>query len=326
MKVLVTGANGLLGSHIVRELLKRNFQVKVLVRPGSDLLALEGLDLEIFRGQITVNKDVQCAVYDCDFVIHAAARTAQKPSCLEAYRKVNINSTRYIIEACKLNNVKRMVYVSSANCFGDGTKTSPGTEQSPFQTWLKKSGYAYSKYLAQQMVLAESQQGDFDAVVVNPAFIIGPGKITTGSGQIFSHILNKKVAYYPPGGKNIVDAETAAFGVVQALEKGNNGECYLLAGETLSFREFLQHVIKITGQKTLLLPVPSILLKLMGFLGDFSEKVLKIPVKLTSVNSRLLLQKNYYSPAKAKKELDFPHVPAAIAIQKTIRWLEKQNR
>lgn len=326
MKVLVTGANGLLGAHVVRELVKKNYKVRVLVRPGSDLRALEGLDVEIVRGQITENKDVQNTVKECDFVIHAAARTTQKPTRLEAYRNVNLNSTRYLIEACKKQNVKRMVYVSTANCFGDGTKTSPGTEQTPFQPWLKNSGYAYSKYLAQQMVLEETQNGNFDVVVVNPTFIIGAGSITASSGQIFSHILNKKVIFYPPGGKNILDAEAAAFGVVQALEKGRAGECYLLAGETLTFREFLNLSLRIAGQNTVLIPVPGFILSFLGLLGDFSERLLNIQVRLTSVNARLLCLKNYYSPAKAIKELNFPFVPAETAIQKAIRWSECKNR
>jgi len=84
-------------------------------------------------------------------------RTAQKPSGLESYRQPNITSTANCINVCRNQPVKRLVYVSTANCFGNGTIENPGSEQRPFNQWIKNSGYAYSNYLAQQKVLGETQ-------------------------------------------------------------------------------------------------------------------------------------------------------------------------
>lgn len=318
-KVLVTGANGLLGSHVVRELLKRDYQVRVLVRPGSDLRALNDLKVDFFNGQITQKEDIEKAVKGCNYIVHSAARTSPKPSALEAYKNVNIDSTQYIVEAGKKQGIKRLVFVSTANCFGNGTKANPGNEKHPFLPWLKDSGYAYSKYLAQQWVLKETKAGSVDAVVVNPTFIIGSTPGSRSSGQIFSHILNKKVAFYPPGGKNFVEAEAAATGVVNALEKGTTGECYLLAGENLSYREFFHLTAHVAGQRSILIPIPSFLLMLLGHWGDFSEKVLRWPVQLTSANARMLCLGNYFTPKKAIEELELPMVPAKKAIEKAIQ-------
>mgnify|MGYP006308425637 CR=1 FL=1 len=194
-KVLVTGANGLLGSHIVRELLKRGYIVKVLVRKGSNLRALGGLDIDFFYGQMTEKHAVFSAAEGCEFMIHCAAKTSPKPSDLEAFKTANIKSTEHCIEAAKKYRLKRFVFVSTANTLGNGTKENPGNEEKPFMGWLKKSGYAYSKLIAQEMVLDETKNSDLDAVVVNPTFIIGENDVKPGSGQIFSHIVDKPVAF-----------------------------------------------------------------------------------------------------------------------------------
>lgn len=258
-KVLVTGANGLLGSHVVRQLLGEGYKVCAMIRKGSNLKALEGLDCDFFEGRVTEKNDVENAVRKCDFVVHTAARTTQSPSAPDVYLKVNVESTIHIVNASVKFGIKRLVYVSTANCFGNGTKTSPGNEQMPFLPWLKNSGYAYSKWLAQQFVLDEAKKNKLDVVVVNPTFMIGENDVRPSSGEIFGHVLKKRVVFYPPGGKNFVDATFAAKGVVGALEKGRTGECYLLTGENLSYLEFLKRW----------LPLPGNILCLCQFLPGF---------------------------------------------------------
>ncbi len=324
-KVLVTGANGLLGSHVVRELLRKKYAVRALVRESSNLKALDGLHIEIFRGHITEKEDVIRAVAGCSHVIHTAARTTPKPGDIEYFRKPNIQSTAHCIEAALKHPVKRFIYVSTANAFGNGPEENPGNEKKPFMPWLKKSGYAYSKFLAQQMVLDAVRDRSLNAVVVNPTFIIGENDVKPGSGQIFGYILRKKWVFYPPGGKNFVDAGTAARGVVSAIVRGRAGQCYLLAGENLSYKKFFQLAAKTAGQKSIFLPIPSWLLKGLGAWGDFSEKFLKNPVQLTGVNARMLCMDNYYTPEKAMRELHFRMVPAREAVKKAVDWFQKNH-
>ncbi len=324
-RILVTGANGLLGAHVVRCLLSKGYRVLVMVRKGSNLKALEGLDVDWFEGNVTDKEDVVRAVIQSDFVIHAAARTTQSPSSLEAYREVNINSTKYLVEAAEKYRIERMVYVSTANCFGNGSKEHPGNENTPFIPWLKKSGYAYSKLLAQQLVLESVRQKKVNAVIVNPTFLIGENDVKPSSGEVFLHVVNKRLVFYPPGGKNFVDAAMAAEGVVAALEKGRSGECYLLTGENLSYREFFEKVMSVTQQRSVFVPIPSWLLKCAGFAGDLLEKYLKLPVRLTRVNARMLSLGNYFTSEKAAKELGFRELPVQESVEKAILWFQKNN-
>ncbi len=325
MKVLVTGANGLLGSHVVRELLSRNFEVRSMVRKGSNLKALEGTNTELFVGRIISRTDVENAVNGCDFVIHVAARTSQSPSDLEAFYYPNIRSTQFFIDVCAKNNIRRFVYVSTANCFGNGSKELPGDEKRPFLSWLKKSGYAHSKWLAQQRVLKSSAQNELNAVVVNPTFMIGENDVKPSSGEIFFYVLDKPVVFCPPGGKNFVDVKAAANGVIEAMLKGRNGECYLLAGENFSYREFFTKVSRTLNQKPVLIVLPGWVLTTAGVVGDFLEKYFKIPVRLTSQNAKMLCTGNYYSAEKAKKELDFKVVPVQQSIERAILWFQNNN-
>uniref|UniRef100_UPI0032170326 NAD-dependent epimerase/dehydratase family protein n=1 Tax=uncultured Draconibacterium sp. TaxID=1573823 RepID=UPI0032170326 len=324
-KVLVTGANGLLGSHVVRELLMRNYKVRVFVREGSDLRALKNLTIEYFTGQIISEKDVYNAVKGCDFVVHAAARTSQVPSALKAFEKPNIESTKNIIKACKELKIKRLVYVSTANCFGNGTLKNPGNEETPFMPWLKSSGYAYSKYLAQQMVLEEVNKNGLDAVVVNPTFIIGKNDFKPSSGQIFNHVVKKSIVFYPTGGKNFVDAEMAAKGVVNAMENGRLGACYLLAGENHSYLRFFRLVTRVLKQKTVFVPIPRWLLLAAGYCGSCYEKIRKKPIQLTYTNARMLCLNNFFTADKACRELDFKVVPVSESVEKAILWFQKNN-
>lgn len=325
MKVLVTGANGLLGAHVVRELIRRKFQVRVLVREGSNLQALKGLPIEYFKGNITSAENVEQAVQGCDFVVHAAARTNQSPSGIEAHYQPNIIGTQLIIDAAIKFKIKRLVYVSTANCFGNGTKENPGNEEKPFLSWMKKSGYAFSKWQAQQLVLKSSSQESLDAVVVNPTFLIGENDIKPSSGKIFFHAVDKRVVFYPPGGKNFVDANAAAEGVVNALIKGRKGECYLLTGENLLYLDFFKKVTKITGQTSVFIPLPRWLIMTMGYLGCFFEKVFRTPVDLTRVNAKMLCLENYYTAEKAVRQVDFQQIPIEESVEKAILWFRNNK-
>ena len=323
MKVLVTGGNGLLGSHVVKELLIRKYTVRILVRKGSDIRALKNQDVEIFFGRITNSNDVLKSVEGCDFVIHAAARTAQFPNRLEDYENPNINSTKLYMEACKHAGIKRFLYVSTANCFGNGTFENPGNEDTHFLPWLQKSGYAYSKFLAQKMVLKEALDNGFDVVVVNPTFVIGANDFKPSSGKIFKHVLKKRIVFYPPGGKNFVDAETAANGIVNALEKGRKGQCYLLAGENLSYLDFFRTTTTINQQKSVFIPIPGIILLFAGLVGDVMVKIFGLKTGITQTNARLLCLKNYYSAKKARAELQFEITPIKESIAKAVMFFNK---
>ena len=323
-KVLVTGANGLLGANIVRQLGTAGYLAKAMVRKGSNTLSLEGANYELFEGAITSEKDVYEAVSACDYVIHSAASTAQTPSNVEAFRKTNIDATRLIMEACKHFNIERFIFVSTANCFTNGSIENPGDETSGFMPWLKGSGYAYSKYLAQQEVLENVKKHAFPAIVVSPTFMLGPHDSKPSSGKLLLYGYNKKIVFYPPGGKSFVDVEFAAKAICNALTKGRVGETYLLAGNNMTYKDFFKLVEKQTGKRKILIQIPGKVLTTLGSSVGFFGKVFGLSLPLNTVNARLLSLDNYFSNKKAVSELGLEETDVDAAVASAIDWF-KQN-
>ena len=319
MKVLVTGANGLLASNIVRELVNSGYDVRGLVRENSNLLSLKNTDIDLFYGRITNPADVKKALAGCQAVIHAAANTSQWPTDLKAYQKVNIDATKLIMEEAMRREVDRFIFVSSANAFDPGSKEIPGTENSPFSI-NGKSGYMISKYLAHQLVLEEQRQSGFPALVVNPTFMLGKYDSKPSSGQIILMAHKKNLMAYPSGGKNFVHVADAAKGIVNAIQLGKPGECYLMANENLTYREFFEKLRLVHGRPKSLFHVPDCMISLSGFAGNTYQQLTGNPAKLDRTNARLLIADNYYSSAKAVSELKMPQTPVNQAIADALEW------
>jgi dihydroflavonol-4-reductase len=323
-KVLITGANGLLGSNIVRQLNTQGYLAKAMVRKGSDKRSLRGAEFSLFEGEITNKEDVFEAVSNCDYVIHSAARTTQTPSHLEAYTETNIEATKLLIEACKHFNIKRFIFVSTANCFTNGSIENPGTENSEFMPWLKGSGYAFSKYLAQKEVLCQFKEYAFPTIVVNPTFMIGPYDSKPSSGSLLLYAYKNKVVFYPSGGKSFVDVEYAAKAVVNSLTKGKLGEAYLLSGKNMTYKNFFKLVQKQSEKRKILIPIPFVLLSTIGKIASLLEDIFSLSLPLNTVNARMLSLDNYFSNQKAIDELALENTNIEGAVSKAVDWF-KQN-
>jgi len=324
MKVLVTGANGFLSGHIINELLKCGYSVRAMMRIGAKAPALTGLDVEVIYGNITDKSAIEKAVAGCEIVIHAAADTNQSYRKIEDYYPANVEATSNIIEAMSDSGCKRLIFVSSANTMGFGTLENPGNEDTPASPLLLKSGYAKSKLMAQNLVLEAVKNHKIDAVVVNPTFMVGPFDYHPKSGRIFKMILGKKIAFYPTGGKNIVDVRDAAKGIVNAINLGKSGECYLIAGENLSFRDFFQKTKLHAKQKTKLIPIPVFIIKLAGICGSIF-RYFGLTIELSFVNASVLCKNNYFDNRKAVGQLGLPCSRIDKTINDYLEWKNTEN-
>jgi dihydroflavonol-4-reductase len=325
MRVLITGANGFLSGHVVHELLRCGYTVRAMIRSGAKAPALAGLDVELIYGNITSKSDVEKAVSGCDIVIHAAAETNQWYRTAKDYFPVNVDATANIIDAVSREKCQRLIFVSTANTMGFGTLLHPGDENTPASPLFLNSGYAASKLLAQELVLEAVKHHKINAVVVNPTFIIGPIDHNPHSGRIFQMVLNKTFVICPPGGKNFVDVRDAAEAVVNAITKGKSGECYLLAGENLSFHDFFLKVKLHSGQKTKLIIIPAFILKLLGLFGSIAQN-LGVKTELNLTNARILCTGNYFGNSKAVRSLGLSCSGIDKTIMDYLTWLEAGRR
>ncbi len=324
-KVLVTGATGLLGANIVKELNNRGYKVKILTRPASKLNGLEGCNYEIIKGDITNKTGLEEAIQDCHYVIHAAAKTAQGSNRMKQYMKVNLEATQNLLKLSEKHHIKRFVYVSTANCFTNGTLNNPGNEEKGFMPWLKHSSYAYSKFLAQQSVLQMAKNKGPDALVVAPTFLIGPRDSKPSSGKLLLYALRNKIVFYPPGGKSFTDVEFAAQAIVNALTMGKNGESYLIAGKNMTYKDFFEAVSRVTGEKRILIPLPRTIINILANTLEITGKIFGFSPQLNKANAKLLTLDNYFSNKKAAEELKLKETDIEEAIKKAADWFEQHN-
>ena len=324
-KVLITGANGFLGATLARQLSRLRFNVRVMVRENADLTSLADVPCEIYYGNIDNREQVKRAVSGCDIVIHSAAITDQWGIGFDTYERINFTGTQYVCDACIDQKISKLIYVSTANTIGPGTKDAPGTELNSFTLFDAGSGYINSKYLAQQYVLEQVQKKQLPAVIVNPTFMIGPEDRKPSSGKLILYALNKKILFYPPGGKNFVYIEDVCSGIVNAIDNGRAGECYLLAGHNLSYGEFFRLVNKLSDQPKWMIRIPAFFLKAGGLIGSIRQRVTGKSGKLNYANAYMLCLENYYSAKKAQRELSLRITPMSVAVSLTLDWFKKNN-
>ena len=323
-KVLITGANGFLGANLAR-MLSAKYEVKILVRKNADLKALEGLQLETYYGDINHAEDVFKAVRGCSYVIHTAGITEQSGITLEQYEQINVTATKLVAQACVEYKIVKLIYVSTANTIGPGSRNDPGTELNGFYYFKANSGYINSKYLGQQYILEQVMKKELPAVVVNPTFMIGAYDSKPSSGRLILYGLRKKIILYPPGGKNFVHIRDVCMGIASAIEIGKTGNCYLLAGENLTYRNFFKILNKVSGENPLLIRIPPLILTLAASFCALLKMLNHKPQKLTSAGAYMLCQKNYYSGNKSERELGLKYHSVAEAVSDAYHWFDTNN-
>ena len=148
MKILVTGANGLLGHHVVMELLERHEQVSIIVRSMENIY-FDLQQVHVFTGDFIDYETLKKAAFGCDVVIHSAAVTATNLLHYSDYEKVNVSGTANVLRVCNELGINRVVFISSSNTIGYGTSENQANERSPIQFPFTNSQYAQSKLAAE---------------------------------------------------------------------------------------------------------------------------------------------------------------------------------
>lgn len=325
MKVFVTGPDGILGSNLVRELLKREHDVSVLLEEGKEAPTLSGLNIKRNTGNILDRDNMIEIIAGHDAVIHCAAVTSLFPPRSDAAKTVNIEGTENIVEAVLANNITRLVYVGTANSFGFGCENEPGVEGNPYLSSHYGLDYMDSKKIAQENVLKAVKERNLPAIVVNPTFMIGPYDSRPSSGAMILAVYKGKVPGYTSGGRNYIAVKDVAFAIANALEMGRLGECYILGNENLSYREAFSLIAETIGAKVPVRALSDRIVKTYGNICSACAKVLRNAPTVTRELALLACEKNYYSAEKARNELQLPETPIREAIKECFEWFRENG-
>jgi len=324
LKAFVTGATGFLGSHVARVLAEQGSDLRLLVRPTSDLRNLEGLNADRVAGDLRDPASIEKALSGCDVVFHVAADYrlwVRDPA--EMYRS-NVEGTRSLLEAARKQGVRRVVYTSSVATMGFTSKTNYGNvadEQSPVGIDDMIGHYKRSKFMAEQVAVEAARSG-VDVVIVNPTTPIGERDIKpTPTGRIVVDFLKRKFPAYVETGLNLVDATECARGHVQALEKGRAGERYILGGENLTLKQILDRLGAITGLKSPTVKLPYFFALATGVVDEMvMGRLLGREPRATIDAVRMGRKMMFVSSAKAERELGWRTVPVEGALRQSVEW------
>jgi dihydroflavonol-4-reductase len=323
MLAFVTGATGFLGSHVARVLADQGANLRLLVRPTSNLKNIEGLKAETATGDLRDAASLEKAMTGCDAVFHVAADYRlwlRDPA--EMYRS-NVAGTRAILEAARKNNVQRVVYTSSVATVGFTSNGQPADEDSPVSIADMIGHYKRSKFMAEQLAL-EAGRGGMHVVTVNPTTPIGEQDVKpTPTGRIVVDFLKRKFPAYVETGLNLVDVRECARGHARAFEKGRSGERYILGGENLTLKQILDKLGKITGLPSPRMKLPYVFAFAAGVIDEaITGGVLKREPRATVDTVRMGKKKMFATSAKAERELGWRIVPVDDALQRAVQWFQ----
>lgn len=219
--------------------------------------------------------------------------------------------------------IKRMVYIGTANSFGFGPKEQPGDETKPYESAIYGLDYQDSKYHAQQFVLDQVKSEGLPAIIINPTFMLGPYDSKPSAGAMILAIYHRKVPAFAPGGKNYVHVKDVATAIANALDgKGRVGECYIAGHQNLNFKEAFTKIAEITRVKPPAFSLPGWILKLYGRIGSAIGDITKKQPTVTYPMAKISCDEHYFTAAKAVRELDMPQTGIETAVKEAFEWFK----
>ncbi|MFL5852147.1 MAG: NAD-dependent epimerase/dehydratase family protein, partial [Solirubrobacteraceae bacterium] len=258
-KTLVTGASGLIGSNLVRALLERGDDVRVLLRASSLADNLAGIDCDRVTGDILDRRSVRRALRDVTRVFHVAGTTSLRRPAAEVYR-TNVDGTRVVLGECLRAGVERVVHTSSVAAIGPAPWGSTADEQQPFSAGGLDLPYVHAKREAEAEALRVAAAG-LPVVIVCPAHVFGAGDLYRSSTELVLRFLRRQIPAYVDGALNIVDANDVASGHLLADEVGRPGERYILGNRNFTLDRLFADLGRLSGvaPPALKLPYPAAL-------------------------------------------------------------------
>jgi dihydroflavonol-4-reductase len=325
IKVFVTGADGMLGASICRELIQQGYDVVAMILPNRKSNVLQGLKIQIVEGDILDKEFLEKVMVDCDMVINAAALTNVWPARSTKVMKVNIEGTKNVMEVAEMYKMNRMVHISSAATFNHGSMEDPGNENHLFDGWKFGLDYVNSKYLAQEMLIKKHSKDGFPVIIINPTFMIGPFDSGPSSGKMIIGLYKDKFPGYSTGGKNFVYSADVAVAAVNALSMGRLGECYIAGNENLNYSEFFRKACEIRNKTFKLIKIPNFIILFVGIVNSMKASIIRKPPSLSYKAARMAAIGQYYSSSKAQIELQMPQTPIEHALEHCINWFESNG-
>lgn len=322
---LVTGGAGFIGGHLVRHLLDRGLEVRVL-----DIKRSPGLDgrADYIEGSILDRPLLRDAVADVDWVFHLAADPNLWAVDKSSFLSTNTEGTKRVIEAAGASGASRIIHTSTESILvGRHQQVGSLIDESVAPRLDEMRGpYCRSKYLAEQEALDAAQRG-LPVVVVNPTMPVGAGDYRlTPPSRMLLDFLNGENPAYLEFEMNLVRAADVARGHLLAAERGRIGERYILGGANIKLSEVLAIVEDLTGLAMPKVTIPyALALAVAGVSELYADLISRKPPKASITGVQLAGAGMRIDTAKAIAELGYSPSPLREALAESVAWLAQQG-
>src|SRR5205085_683995 len=312
---------GFVGSHLVRRLLERNWDVRCLVRAASRLDNLNELPVEFATGDLRDGDSIRRAVRGADVVYHCAADYRLWCADPREMYESNVNGSRNVMQAALDERVERIVYTSTVGALGLNDDGTPADEETPVSIDDMIGHYKRSKFLAEAEVRGFASRG-LPVVIVNPSTPIGELDIKpTPTGKIIVDFLKGKMFGYVDTGMNLIDVRDCAEGHILAAERGHVGHRYILGGTNLTLKAMFDALARVTDITSPKMKVPHWVAESYARLENFwainvARRAPDVPVE----SVRMSRHRMWFDSSKAVRELALPQTSIDDALARAVRW------
>ena len=317
----MTGASGLVGSHVARQLVERGDQVRVTTRPHSRLGNLTGLNVEHVACDVLDRRAVRRAMRGVERVFHVAGLTNLRADADTLFR-INVQGTTTVLEEALAAGVERCVHTSSVAAVGPAPRGSTADERQVFRAGRYGLPYINAKHEAEKEALRIGGLG-LPVVVVNPAHVFGAGDVYHSSTELVRRFLRREIPAYVDGALNIVDAEDVARGHLLADERGTPGERYILGNRNFTLDRLFADLGRLSGVEppAVKLPLAAAVALARGL--EMNPLLDRPPITVGEVRAASLWWS--FRSTKAKRELGYKPAHHEDTLQATIDWYRERE-
>ncbi len=332
--ILVTGATGLVGTHLLVKLVQEKHQIRALYRSETKREHAKKVFLYYFpeeektlfdaiewvKADINDVPTLSEAFIGITHVYHCAAWINFNPKHYKKLRKVNIEGTANIVNLCLIHGVKKLCYVSSIATLEEEPNKSFIDETTEWNPETPKSVYAITKYGAEMEVWRGAQEM-LNVVIVNPGIIIGPGFYDGGSGYLFKRIY-AGMKYYTPGTTGYVAIDDVINIMYQLMEGNYSNQRYIVVAENLDFKTAFSMIAKALNKPIPTKEVSLSLMKFAYYLQLISYKLFRTKRSIFKASIKSAFSNSFYKNDKIKNELAYKFAPIEKAIKETATLLQ----
>ncbi|MBX2969740.1 MAG: NAD-dependent epimerase/dehydratase family protein [Cyclobacteriaceae bacterium] len=300
--IAVTGANGLLGSFVIRKLYEANVPVVAIKRNNSDTSLLADLNTLTWRtADILDPISLQEALEGVSGVIHCAAMVSFNPRDEKKLMQVNVEGTKNVVDACHVSGVTRLLHVSSVAALG---RQKNQTHISESNMWIDSpynTMYGQSKYKAELEVFRGQEEG-LKTIIINPSVILSRGNWDRSSAQLFKYVWRQR-PFYSEGSFNYVDVRDVANQIHQLFFSEFEGERFISNAGSITIKDFFQKLAVLLNKKAPAIKVSKPVLKVLALAELWRSYLTGSTPLITRETARGADTHFSYSSDKIKKAL-----------------------